>query len=56
MVTRRTAIVNPDTSRTEYGNDANGNLTSKLSAHMKPTFSKVGFFLLYERVSARCQT
>ncbi len=30
---RRTAITNPDTGRTEYGYDANGNMTSKLTAN-----------------------
>jgi YD repeat-containing protein len=33
MPGRRTAIVNPDTGRTEYDYDANGNLTSKLTAN-----------------------
>ena len=33
LVGRRTAIVNPDTGRTEYGYDANANMTSKLTAN-----------------------
>src|SRR6266545_1849854 len=33
MLGRRTAITNPDTGRTEYGYDAGGNLTTKLSAN-----------------------
>lgn len=33
LMGRRTAITNPDTGRTEYGYDANGNLTSKLTAN-----------------------
>lgn len=48
---RRTAINNPDTGRTEYRHDANGNLTSKLTANYQ-----LGKEITYQYVFNRLKT